>query len=144
MGRIVEPFTVPGEHGTEHGTRDNGKTFILHEMDAYAGQRWAVKVLQALGSGGLYIEPERLQGGMAALAPIAIAALLRADSERVQGLLDELLTCAKYQHTPGAPLLQAILPGPKCPVEEIKTFFILYRKLYELHTGFSTPAPTPT
>lgn len=143
MGRLVETLTVPGDHGTEHGQRDNGKTFVLTEMDAYVGQRWAVKVLQTLGTGGLHIDPERLTGGMAALASFALTALLRADSDRVLGLLDELLACAKYKHAEGVPL-QAIIPGPRCPVEEIATFYLLYRKLFEQHTGFSTPASTPT
>lgn len=143
MGRIVETLTIPGTRTDDRGQRDNEKTFVLHEMDAYTGQRWAVKALQAMGTGGLHIDPERLQGGMAALATFAIAALMRADSDRVQALLDELLTCAKYQHAPGGPL-QPIVPGIKCPVEEIATFYLLYRKLFELHTGFSPPAPTPT
>lgn len=140
--RVIESLTVPGERTEMHGQRDNGKTFILTEMDAYSGQKWAIKALQVLGSGGLHVDPERLQGGMAALATYAFTALLRADSDRVQGILDELLVCAKYKHADGVPL-QAIIPGPKCPVEEITTFWLLYRKLFELHTGFSMPAPTP-
>lgn len=143
MSRIVTTLTLPGEQGIEHGQRDNGKTFVLTEMDAYAGQRWATKALQAMGAGGLYVDPERLNGGWAALATYAATALLRANTDQLQGLMDELLTCAKYQHDP-AQKAQAIVPGIKCPVEEIKTFYLLYRALFELHTGFTLLASTPT
>lgn len=123
--------------------RDKGKTFVLTEMDAYSGQRWATRVLMALGSGGLYLDPEKLSGGFAAIATFALSALLRADTDKIQDLLDEMLACAKYEHSPKQPL-QAIEAGPRCCVEEIKTFMILHRALFTLHTNFSLPAPTQT
>lgn len=140
--RIIERLTIPGERSEAHGQRDNGKTFVLTEMDAYSGQRWATKALQALGSGGIHIDADSLKGGFAALAGIAFIGLLRANTETIQGLLDDMLACAKYEHDPRQPL-QAIVPGNKCPVEEIKTFYTIQRKLFELHTGFSLPAATP-
>lgn len=141
--RIVERLTIPGERIEAHGQRDNGKTFVLTEMDAYSGQRWATKALQALGSGGIHIDADSLKGGFAALAGIAFVGLLRANTETIQSLLDEMLTCARYEHDSRQPT-QAIAPGPKCPVEEIKTFYTLQRALFTLHTGFSLPAATPT
>jgi hypothetical protein len=141
--RLTERLTIPGVRQEAHGERDNGKTFVLTEMDAYNGQRWATRALQALGSSGMHIDPEQLKGGFAALAGLAFVGLLRANSDVIQGLLDEMLMCAKYEHQQGQPL-QSILPGPKCCVEEIKTFYTLQRALFVLHTGFSLPASTPT
>lgn len=141
--RIIERLTIPGVPTEAHGERDNGKTFVLTEMDAYSGQRWATRALQALGSGGIHIDADSLKGGFAALAGIAFVGLLRANTDVIQGLLDEMLTCAKYEHMPNQPLT-AILPGPKCCVEEIKTFYTLQRALFTLHTGFSLPAATLT
>jgi hypothetical protein len=141
--RLVERLTIPGVRSEAHGERDNGKTFVLTEMDAYSGQRWATKALQALGSGGIHIDADSLKGGFAALAGIAFVGLLRANTDTIQGLLDEMLMCAKYEHQAGQPL-QAIVPGIKCCVEEIKTFYTIQRALFTLHTGFSLPAAIPT
>lgn len=140
--RLQERLTIPGVRSEAHGERDNGKIFVLTEMDAYTGQRWATRALQALGSGGIHIDADSLKGGFAALAGIAFIGLLRANTDVIQGLLDEMLMCAKYEHAHGQPL-QEIKPGPKCCVEEIKTFYTLQRKLFELHTGFSLPASIP-
>lgn len=122
--------------------RDNGKVFVLKEMDAYTGQKWATRALFALGRSGVSIPTEALHGGWAALAGFGMQALLSTDYGLVEPLLDEMLTYAKYEHVPGHPL-QAINPGVNCVVEEIKTFLTLQTALFKLHTGFSLPAVSP-
>lgn len=141
--RRVEKLTIPGERAERFGERDNGKTFVLTEMDAYAGQLWALRALLALADGGLDLPAGAEQTGMAGLAGLGLTALLRAPYAALRPLLDEMLAQAKYEHKPGQPL-QPITPGPNCCVEEIKTFLALHKALFALHTGFSLPDATPT
>lgn len=122
--------------------RDNGKVFVLKEMDAYTGQKWATRALFTLGRSGLQLPLEALGGGWAALAGFGLQALLSADYHQVEPLLDEMLGYAKYEHVPGHPL-QTIAAGPNCVVEEIKTFLTIHSALFKLHTGFSLPAASP-
>lgn len=140
MPRRVERKTISD---TDPAYRDNGKTFVLTEMDAYAGQKWATRALFALGRSGLQLPAEAMAGGWAVLAGFGLQALLSADYGLIEPLLDEMLSHAKYEHAPGHALM-AISPGPNCVVEEIKTFLTLQAALFKLHTGFSLPAASPT
>jgi hypothetical protein len=140
MARREERLTIADK---DPAYRDNSKTFVLMEMDAYSGQKWATRALFALGSSGLQLPSEALGGGWAALAGFAFQALLSADYRLVEPLLDEMLAQAKYEHLPGQPLM-SIAPGKGCVVEEIKTFLTLQSALFKLHTGFSLPAVGPT
>lgn len=139
MARREERLTIADKNPTY---RDNGKVFVLKEMDAYTGQKWATRALFALGQSGLALPVEALAGGWGALAGFGLQALLSTEYDRVEPLLDEMLMYAKYEHAPGHPL-QNIAPGPACVVEEIKTFLTLQAALFKLHTGFSLPAASP-
>jgi hypothetical protein len=140
-------LTIPGIRSEAPGERDNGKTFILTEMDAYAGQDWALRALLALAASGVQLPDGALQTGMAGLASFGITALLQAPYAALRPLLDEMLAQAKYEHKDSkgkATPPQAIVPGPNCCVEEIKTFLTLHKALLFLHTGFSPAVVTPT
>lgn len=141
--RRTEKLVIPGKRSDALGERDNGKTFILTEMDAYAGQDLALRILLAIAASGTPIPPGALGAGWSALAPFAVSALLEASYREVRPLLDELLRCAAYQHDPKHPTMP-IEAGPNCVVEEIKTFFAIYSALFKLHTGFTPAASTLT
>jgi hypothetical protein len=143
MTRRVEKLTIPGVRTEALGERDNGKTFVLTEMDAYAGQDWALRALLAVAASGVQLPPGALGAGWAALAPFAATALLDASYSELRPLLAEMLAQAQYQHDPKHPT-QPIAAGPNCVVEEIKTFFILHKALFKLHTGFTVAASIPT
>lgn len=144
--RRSEKLTIPGVRTEMPGDRDNGKTFVLTEMDAYAGQDWALRALLALAASGVTLSEGALTTGMAGLATFGVTALLQAPYGALKPLLDEMLAQAKYAHEPNNPKhpLTAIGPGPNCPIEEIKTFLTLQKALLLLHTGFSPAAGTPT
>ena len=137
--RRTEKLTIPGVRSEAPGERDNGKTFVLTEMDAYSGQDWALRALLALASSGATLPDRAPEGGWASLAGFGITALLQAPYGALKPLLDEMLAQAKYEHQPGQPL-QTITPGINCCVEEIGTFLKLQAALFKLHTGFSPPA----
>jgi hypothetical protein len=143
MTRRVEKLTIPGVRVEALGERDNGKTFVLTEMDAYSGQDWALRALLAITAGGGKLPTGALGAGWAALAPFAASALLEASYGELAPLLAELLACARYEHDPKHPT-QPILQGPNCPIEEVKTFFLLHKALFTLHTGFSVAASDPS
>lgn len=145
--RRTETLTIPGVRSEEPGERDNGKVFILAEMDGYSGQDWALRALLALAASGVQLPDGALASGMAGLAGFGVTALLQAPYGALKPLLDELLAQAKYQHhdTKGKAMPpQPIIRGPNCQIEEIKTFLTLYKALLFLHTGFSPGVDTPT
>ncbi len=137
--RRTEKLTIPGVRSETSGERDNGKTFVLSEMDAYSGQDWALRALLALAASGAVLPEGALETGWAGLASFGVTALLQAPYGAIKPLLDEMLAQAAYQHDPKHPA-QPIRPGPNCVVEEIKTFLTLQLALFKLHTGFSPAA----
>lgn len=140
--RRTEKLVIPGVRSETPGERDNGKTFVLTEMDAYSGQDWALRALLALAASGVQLPDGALSTGMAGLAGFGVTALLQAPHGALKPLLEEMLGQARYAHNPNDPKMptQAISPGPNCPVEEIKTFLTLHMALVKLHTGFSPAA----
>jgi hypothetical protein len=142
MARRTKNVTIPGTRSDTLGERDNGKTFILREMDAYAGQDWALRACLALSRAGVQLSSAALAGGWATLAGYAFEGLLQARYEDVAPLLAELLSLVSYAAQPDNPKFPTvpIKPGPNCQVEEIGTFLTLYREQFELHTGFTLPA----
>lgn len=125
--------------------RDKGKTFILTEMPADQGERWANRAFFALTNTGAAVPEEALTaGGWAALAAVGIQALGMLSHEKVQPLLDELWpACVRYHHATNVPL-QEIQTGPNSQIEEIGTRYRIYAEIWKLHTGFSLPVVPPT
>lgn len=137
--RKIERFTITSEG------RDKGKTFILTEMPADQGERWALKALLALTNTGAAIPEEALGAGMAGLAAVGVQALGMLDAAQVQPLLDELWpTCVRIVPPNEKLMPQEIISGVNSQIEEVKTRLEIYRALLKLHTGFSTPAELPT
>ena len=66
--RRTEKLTIPGVRSEEPGERDNGKTFILTEMNAYQRQDWALRALLALAASGAQLPDGALTTGWAGLA----------------------------------------------------------------------------
>ena len=130
--------------------RDKGKTFVLTEMAATVGEKWAMQLAFLLSqAGALAIPADALQSvGMEAIAgvvgdevdPRIALALGRALSdESLAGWWD----CVKYQHQPGHPL-QAIMQGEACQIEEIATITHLRMEVVKLHTAFFPSEPAST
>ncbi len=137
--RKIQRFTITSEG------RDKGKTFILTEMPADQGERWALKALLALTNTGAAVPEEALGAGMAGLAAVGIQALGMLDAVQVQPLLDELWPACVRIVPPNEKLMpQEILAGANSQIEEVKTRMEIYRALLKLHTGFSMPAALPT
>jgi hypothetical protein len=137
--RKTERFPITSEG------RDKGKIFILTEMPADQGERWAIRALLALTNTGAAIPEEALGAGMAGLAAVGIQALGLLNHAQVQPLLDELWpTCVRIIPPNEKLMPQEIISGINSQIQEVKTRFEIYRALLKLHTGFSMPAELPT
>lgn len=137
--RKIERLTITSEG------RDKGKTFILTEMPADQGERWALRALLALTNTGAAVPEEALSAGMAGLAAVGVQALGMLNSTQVQPLLDELWpTCVRIVPPNEKLMPQEIIPGMNSQIEEVKTRLEIYRALLKLHTGFLMPAEPPT
>lgn len=124
--------------------RDKGKVFILTEMPADQGERWANRAALALTNTGAAIPEEALGSGWATLAAVGVQALGMLRHETVQPMLDELWpTCVRYEHKPGQPL-QEVAGGINSQIEEVATRYKIYYALWKLHTDFSLPEVSPT
>ncbi len=141
--RRTEKLVIPGTRSEKLGERDNGKTFILTEMDAYSGQDWALRMILALARGGAPLPAGAFNSGWAGLASFAFEAMMGASYGDLKPLLDEMLGQAKYLHDPKHPP-QPIIAGQNCQVEEIATFLELHKALFKLHSGFTEAASIPT
>jgi hypothetical protein len=147
MARRKETVVIPGVRSEKLNERDNGKTFVITEMDAYSGQEFALRALLVLSRSGAQLPPGALGSGWDALASFAFSALLGSSHAEIKPLLDELLGLVQYQHKPGSKLApQAVLPDASgnSPIEEIATYLTLYKAAWVLHTGFSMAASAPT
>ncbi|WP_233867101.1 hypothetical protein [Paraburkholderia adhaesiva] len=114
--------------------RDRGKVFHLTEMPADAGERWAIRVLLAIGRAGVDLPPGIEHEGMAALARIGLSALMRIDFSDAGPLLDEMMACVRFQPNPANPaIVRELVPED---IEEIATRLALRREVMRLHTGF--------
>ena len=131
MARKVETIIVSDEG------RDKGKTFIITEMPALDGERWATTALSLLSNSGLNLPRGAENSGMAGLAASPLGGLPALKALQDPSL-DAWWECVKYQHAPNQ-MSQKIFPGSACQIEEIPTVNLLRMKVLEMHTGFFSP-----
>jgi len=136
--------------------RDKGKTFLLREMSADAGEWWAIRALIVMGNSGVSLPSGVQESGMAGLAAMeaskGVASALFAiglrmmpgvDAHALRPLLDEMAECIRYQ-PPGNFPAQALETGDMSQIEEIGTRLKLRAELLELHLGFSLAGAVST
>ncbi|MGF6604574.1 hypothetical protein P3T23_009330 [Paraburkholderia sp. GAS448] len=114
--------------------RDHGKVFQLTEMPADQAEKWAIRVLLALGRAGIDLPPGIEREGMAAMARVGLEALMRIDFHDAEPLLDEMMGCVRFQPNPADPkVVRALIADD---IEEVATRVLLRREVFRLHTGF--------
>ena len=138
MARRTKIVTINDEK-----SRDNGKSFLLTEMDADKGERWALRVLNVVLSSGISL-PDGIAdlqkgGGVAALA-VALSSMLSTFKGLVFDKLDPLLTemfeCVEFIPDINKPNVTVKGPARNTQIEEISTRFILRKELFGLHVDF--------
>ena len=122
----------------ESKNRDNGKTFLIEELDAFAVEWWSMRALLAMTRN----KPELLDtiqagSGTAALIQMGIKAFLSLNPDDLKPLWDDMLRCVKIVRDPKhAHYADALMPGD---IEEVSTLFRLRSEVVKVHTGFSIP-----
>lgn len=130
--------------------RDQNKTFLLREMPADQGERWAIRALLALANGGAKLPDGVLDAGMAGLAvtmPALVAVGLRTlgglKYSDIEELMDEMMGCVQYI-PPGNLPAQGLMSGVHSQIEEIGTRLQLRWEILQLHVDFSLAGGTST
>jgi len=115
--------------------RDQGKMFKLIEMSAERAENWGIRLMFALGRGGVDVPPGALDGGLESLAVLGVRALAALRWEDAKPLLDEMMACIVMVPDPARP--QVIRQLVETDIEEISTRLRLRDEVVALHTGFS-------
>ena len=110
--------------------RDEGKQFVITEMSATQGERWAIRLLLAVGAAGIDIPDELVARGMLGLLAVGYMNLLKIPFDAAAPLLDEMMTCVKRQE---AAVARDLVEND---IEELATRFKLRKAIWELHTDF--------
>ena len=145
MARRKVTYTVPGVRSEEPGQRDNGKSFLITEMPADQGERWATQAIYLLAQAGANVPLGAADAGMAGLAATGVAFTAVAIAHALQDpSLDALWDCVQFQpKDPNIPP-QAIQSGINSQIEEISTRTKLRMEVMALHTAFFTDAKSRT
>lgn len=131
--RKTKIVTMPKDAG-----RDAGKTFLLTEMSADQGERWAIRALFAMASNGLDIPPGVMQLGMGALVAVGLRSILSMQFDEALPLLEEMMGCVELVPDPSRKDITR--PLDREDIEEVFTRLTLRSEVFELHTGFSIAA----
>lgn len=119
--------------------RDNGKIFIITEAPVAKQEDFALRVFFAALNAGAEI-PEGVAGmGIPGLIEMGYKGLSLIPYEKMKPLLDEMMVCVTYQPDPTKPEMVRGL-GYDGDIEEISTMLFLRKEIFNLHTGFFTPA----
>lgn len=138
--RKSESVTVPAEWGG----RDAGKVFLITEAPATQAEKWAWKVIIALKGTTAQVPETIAPLGMVAVAIRGINSFLASDVsfERIEPLLDELMTCVQIVRDPrardkstGGPIATALVSADD--IEEVRTVAWLRSEVLRIHANFS-------
>jgi len=132
MARRTKTVTI-----TSDG-RDIGKTFLIKEMPASQAERWAERLLFAIGQSGADIPSNILAAGFAGVAAIGIRALAGLPWDIADSLLREMFDCISIIPNPAVPqVVRALIEDD---IEEVLTRLQLRDEVINLHVGFSPAA----
>lgn len=133
--KVVQIAEGSADEGAPNHNRDFGKTYLLTEMPASQGQRWAMRGLLALGRANVDIPPGLADAGMAGWAVVGLRMLSSMSFADADSLLNELMGCVQVQPDPTNPLVARGLV--ENDIEEITTRVRLQKEVFELHQNFS-------
>lgn len=117
--------------------RDQGRTYIVTEMDAFQAEDLAMRVLLALAGAGIKV-PDAATG-MAGLAVAGMDAIQKLPYAQAKEIMNEIRPFMQYQHKPNHPPM----PLTADNVEEVSTLIQLRKSFVLLHLGFLKAGNTP-
>lgn len=110
-------------------SRDNGKQYMVTEMDSDSAEWWATRALKGLLGSDADVD---LNAPLAQLAKFAFTALAKIPNEELKPLMDEMKPCISVL-LPDGKTTRELLKGD---VEEIFTWWQLRKAVFEVLTGF--------
>lgn len=110
--------------------RDKGKRFLITEMGARPGHRWASRALFAVMNAGIDIDDGVLDAGFAGLAAVGLSALGKVPYDKAEPLMDELLLCVEFVDPTKPDIRRPLFPDD---IEEIATLFLLQKEVFGMH-----------
>lgn len=134
MARKSKEITI-----TTDGSRDKGKTFVITELPAAAGEDWAMRALRLAQRSGADI-PGGVQAGMAGIAAIGILTVLEGSSniDELRPLFADMMACVKILTDKKTGHLRKLVEdGVNDDIEEIGTRIALRKEWLNLHLDFS-------
>ena len=133
MARKTSTVVLDASHG-----RDANKTFIIREMPAAQGEKWAIRALLALTRAGIEVPDDVATMGMAAIATMGLRAFGNLSFDEAEPLLDEMMACVSIAEDPKHP--EIARPAESDDIEEVRSYLTLRNEVVALHTGFSIAA----
>jgi hypothetical protein len=134
------PMTIPGvgDDGKEvvqvdNPSRDKGKVFHIREMPASKGEKWRIRALMLAARSGIDVG-QTMGMGTQGIAMLGISALMSAQYEEAEPLLEEMMQCVQIKPNPSDP--SVMRPLIEDDIEEVETRLQLRSKWLELHLGF--------
>lgn len=133
MARKTKEFTATTD-------RDKGRRYLITEMSAAQGEKWAYRFLLAMGRSGITVPEgyERLgmEGFGVMIGSIGLRALFGMQFTDAEPLLDEMMACVQFIPEGGtaANAVPLLLEGH---IEETQTIWQLRDEVVALHVGFS-------
>lgn len=120
--------------------RDEGKVFLITELSAQQGDKWAARALHAMAGAGVDV-PDFQNAPMAEVARAGLTALARVPFDILEPLYDEMMACVQIIPDPSRPQVQRAIV--ESDIEEISTLAQLRWNTLLLHMGFFTDGGTP-
>lgn len=124
MARRTKIFKI-----TDDKSRDNGREYLITEMDAESAEWWAFQVLQALLGSDSDMD---FNTPLADMARQGLAALGKLPPDKAKPLLGQMMTCIRVK-LPNSAESREMLAGD---IEEVKTRVLLRKEVLGLHVDF--------
>lgn len=115
--------------------RDQGKIYVITEMPASQGEKWAMRAFMAMAQSGMEVPEDLAAMGFAGLIRMGVTCIAKAPYALAEPLIDEMMACVKIM--PSASNPGVIRPLIEDDIEEIPTRLKLRAEVLSLHSGFS-------
>lgn len=121
----------------DNGARDAGKMFVITEMAAVPGEKWARRVGLSI-AGAFPLSDQMEDQGMGQLAFLGLKAMGLIPQDVAEPLFDELMTCVQFQPNPQDARVMLTWDVAGSQIEEISTILKLRAEALDIHTDFFT------
>lgn len=113
-------------------SRDDGKRFMVTEMDAESAEWWAIRVLQGLLGSNPDVDTDVFSAPLSKIAGLAFVGLAKMPADQLKPLMDEMKPCISVL----LPDNKTTRPVLSSDIEDIGTWLELRKEVFGVLTGF--------